>query len=36
MEVIKIQTQQFLASSLPKGEYDGEGVGAPEQDWIEW
>ena len=43
MEIVKVEAQQILAGSIPKdGDYNGEGVGAPEFEfgeedtWYDW
>ena len=32
MEILDAETQQILAASLPTGDYEGGGVGAPEME----
>lgn len=37
MEIVKVEAQQILAGSISKGgDYNGEGVGAPEYEWSDW
>jgi hypothetical protein len=38
MEIIEVKAQQtLLAGSVAKGgDYDGEGVCAPEYEWADW